>query len=698
MKSIKLFKGNKIKKCLLFCGVGSFIAACAPATDVAEAESKVKPLVAYVNLFMGTSGDHGQLSPAGSLPFGMVKLGPETDPTNHSGYNYDATKIKGFSHNRIEGVGCVGSGGNILIKPGVGPLDTLAVSYQKESEKASPGYYEVQLGDSTNPIKVELTVTNATGWHKYTFPNASQNWLMIDLGASHELFLSEKHELNGKKELSGSVSANTVCRQDGGAYQFYYNLVIDHEVEEVVEQGKLVFLRFANAANNDREVNLKVSLSTISPEQAKKDRVVEVGNRSFEDIKSAAAEKWEEKLSKIKVTGNEEYKGLFYSNLYRSFLSPCNITSTDGTYRGSDGKVYEADGFTYYHGWSIWDTFRTKMPLLTLIDAETMLDFCQSLVALYKQGKHNWASTTEPFPTVRTEHAAVVLLDAYRKGIIDFDLRGVYPYLIQELDSLPYQSPDNILESSYDYWAVSEIAGLLGNTEDQKKHLQKANEFEKIYKAKFQTMDDQSDIMHGDGLYEGTLWQYRWFVPWNIPKMKALIGGEESFRKQLDQFFENNLYNHGNQPDIQAPFLYNYTDQPWKSQKLVNQILTKDMEQWYGTHKKWEGPYKGRIYKNQPEGYLKEMDDDAGTMSSWFVLAAVGLYPANVGEPLWLLSSPIFKQASLQVEKGKSFNIEATNFSDSTFYIDNFTLNGQKRTGFEIRHQFILSGGLLKLE
>lgn len=682
----------------VICLLGWFaIAGCEAETrssqSSTEADSAVA-LVDYVNLFMGTAGDHGQLSPSASLPFGMVKLGPETDPTNHSGYDYNAEKIEGFTHNRMEGVGCVGAGGNILIKPGVGTPDTSSTAYQKSGEKAALGYYEVVLGE-TAPIKSELTVTNATGWHRYTFPDAEEAWLMIDLSASHEEFIEETHTLVDKQEISGSVSAYTVCKQNKGKYRLYFNLEVDQPIDSVAQQGHRLFLFFS--PQKSAAVNVKVSLSTISPEQAKRDRSVEVGNRTFEAIKQAAAAQWEAKLSKIQVEGKEEYKNLFYTNLYRSYLAPYNITSTDHTYRGSDGEVYQAEGFTYYHGWSIWDNFRTQLPLLTIIEPEVMRDICQSLVALYQQGKYNWASPTEPFPTVRTEHASIVLLDAYRKGITGFDLAAIYPYLVQELDSLPYTSPDNVLETSYDYWALSEIAGILGKQEDQGQYLAKAKEYKKTWRNKFMVMDEQSDIMHEDGLYEGTLWQYRWFVPWDVPGMMEMMGGKEAFTKQLTYFFEQELYNHGNQPDIQAPFLFHYSNTPWKSQEYVNRILTKDITQWYGTHKKWSEPYVGRIYQNDSKGYLSEMDDDAGTMSAWYVLAAMGLYPMNVGEPVYCLTTPIFPRVSIAVAAGQQFTIEAPNADSSQIYLQAAKLNGETMPIYQIGHKDIVEGGDLNL-
>ncbi|MDQ3535106.1 MAG: glycoside hydrolase family 92 protein [Bacteroidota bacterium] len=407
---------------------------------------------------------------------------------------------------------------------------------------------------------------------------------------------------------------------------------------------------------------------------------------------------WERKLSKIVVEGEEDNKKLFYSNLYRAFQAPYNTTSSDGSYRGSDGKIYKADGFTFYQGWSIWDNFRTQLPLLTILEPEISLDICKSLVELYKQGKFRWASTTEPFPTVRTEHSSIVLLDAYKKGITNFNIEAAYHCMLQEVDSLPYASPDNILESSYDYWALSEIAGIIGKENDRKKFLEKANQYKKVWRDKFLVMDTNSDIMHGDGLYEGTLWQYRWFVTWDVPGLMELIGGEEEFVDQLTHFFEKDLYNHGNQPDIHAPFLFNFFDSPWKTQKWVNQILTKDMIQWYGTHDKWDEPYIGKIYKNSPQGYLFEMDEDMGTMSSWYVLSAIGIYPQNVGEPYYHLTSPIFNRLKIETSTNTWFEIQAPAFNDSNFYIDKAILNNTILEKNRISHKTLTEGGFLKLE
>ena len=206
-------------------------------------------------------------------------------------------------------------------------------------------------------------------------------------------------------------------------------------------------------------------------------------------------------------------------------------------------------------------------------------------------------------------------------------------------------------------------------------------------------MNERSDIMHGDGLYEGTLWQYRWFVPWDVDGMAEMVGGKDVLAEELAYFFEEELYNHGNQPDIQAPFLFNQLEKPELTQKWVHRILTQPMNQHYGTHSKWEKPYFGRIYKNQPDAYIPEMDDDAGTMSGWFVLASLGLYPRCVGMPVYELSTPLFSKAQLNLENPFIITTEGEGP-----YIQKVILNGEEIDRFYIRHEEIVQGGSLHYE
>jgi putative alpha-1,2-mannosidase len=571
--------------------------------------------------------------------------------------------MKGFTINRMEGTGCIGAGGNILVKPGLGAITKSGYLYDKASEIAAPGYYKVTFTDLA--ITAELTATNGTGWQKFSFNHAGNGWLMIDLSHSFEKITEEKHQVEGN-HITGSIQAPTVCRNDGGIYKFYYDVEIDRKADSVRVDGSVVWYFFKVKSGD--VVNVETSVSSVSPAQASYDRRMEVGNAGFEIIRKKAADAWNRKLSKIKVKGNPEYVKLFYTHYYHSLLSPSNLSGPSGNYRGSDGLLYEARDYIHYHGWSIWDNFRTDLPLLTITEPEIMNDLCRSLTDLYREGKYQFASRTEPFPTARTEHAVAVLLDCYVKGINKFDLEGVYPFLVKEAGKYPLNSPDKKLESYFDYRALAKIAAILNKNEDAKKYSALAGCYKEIWREKFLNINGKSDIMHGDGLYEGTLWQYRWFVPYDIKGVAEMMGGRSVFTDQLEYFFDHNLYSHGNQPDIHVPFLFNVSGKPWLTQKIVNTLLTKKMEQWYGTHVKWEKPYNGRVYQLAPEGYIPEMDDDAGTMSAWYVLAAMGIYPACVGEPVYFLSAPIFSSVEIQLADNKSFRITARNVSDENFY------------------------------
>ena len=646
--------------------------------------------VSYVDVFIGTAGDNGQLDPAATVPFGMVKLGPDTDPFNHSGYNYEAEKIRGFSHNRIGGVGCRGAGGNIRIKPGIGIPNANSEWYRKATEEGAPGYYNVTFQSG---IQAEMTATNQVGFHRYTFPEADSAYFVIDPAATFEKLEVLDHKVisvNGN-ELTGFITAQNVCNQ--GAYTTYFVLYASENLENTwYEDDKLYWL--LNTQRN-QQVEFSVVLSPVSIAQAKKDFEVSYADYDFDKAREEAKELWSSLLSRIKVKGEEDQMTLFYTHLYRTLLTPVNTTTTDNTYKGTDGKIHRADRYTHYDSWSMWDTFRTKFPLITLLYPELAQDFVKSVEDLYINGKFDWAGFHEPVPTVRTEHTILFLLDAYRKGL-KVNWERIYPYLVSEMDSLPYRSPDNWLESSYDKWAMSQIAGIVGNSKDAEKYGNESAQYRQVWADYFQHINDSSDIMHGYGLYEGTIWQYRWHVHFDIEGLIEQLGGRPQAIEQLSYFFDHHLYNHGNQPDIHAPYLFNAFGAPGLTQRWVTQILTGPMEQHYGTHHKWQSPYQGKIYKNDPRGYFPEMDDDDGTMSAWYVLSAMGLYPLEIGKPFYELTVPILDEIRMIFNDGKTFEIITDRNGHGKYTVESVTLNGTEKTDFRIHHSVISEGGLLK--
>ena len=638
-------------------------------------------LTDYVNVFLGTSGDHGQMSPSATTPFNMMNLGPQTNPHQHTGYEYYAKQFDGFTHTRMEGVGCTGSGGNLLIKPILNAeVETQLI---KKTQDAVPGFYHVNF---ENGIDAKLTVAQNLGMHQYTFPNANSG-LYIDLSfALSNRFVAETHEVR-RNLISGYIDTKTTCH--AGTYRIYYAIKLPEEAQiQNVGEHQLMVKGLGNTAE------VQVGFSSVNEGYAKK----RITSDDFETLKESASASWNAYLNTIEVNGEKDRMELFYSLMYRTTQSPFLVSEEDGTFRATDGSVQNEE-YKVYNGWAIWDNYREQLPLLSLIKPKTYQNITTSIANLYRFGKKNWATEHETSPTVRTEHAMVVLLDAYKKGY-EVDFEAIKDSLLYEADHLDFGAPDKALESSYDLWAMSEILKATGDKNTAKTYLDKALDYKAYWDKDFKDLSKNDvDRMQARGLYQGTIWQYRWFVPWDVNGLQELAGGAEAFEGQLDQFFEEFNYNHANQPDLQVPGLYNATSQPWKSQKLFREILLDTVVQTYfNDNSKGIDPYVGRIYQNKPKAYLRTMDDDAGTMSSWFVLHSMGLSVANVGSPVYYLTAPIFKEVNLNLTTGKTFKISVRNYNKEHFYVKSVTLNGKPLNRNWLTHEELTSGGNLIIE
>ena len=638
-------------------------------------------LTDYVNVFLGTSGDHGQMSPSATTPFNIMNLGPQTNPHQHTGYEYYAKQFEGFTHTRMEGVGCTGSGGNILIKPILNA--EVGTKLIKKAQDAVPGFYHVNF---ENGIDAKLTVAQNLGMHQYSFPNANSG-LYIDLSfALSNRFVTETHEIR-RNLISGYIDTKTTCH--AGTYRIYYAIKLPEEAQiQNVGEHQLMVKDLGDTAE------VQVGFSSVNEGYAKK----RITSDDFETLKRNASASWNAYLNTIEVAGEKDRLELFYSLLYRTAQSPFLVSEEDGTFRATDGSVQNED-YKVYNGWAIWDNYREQLPFLSLAHPEVYQDITTSIANLYRFGKKNWATEHETSPTVRTEHAMVVLLDAYKKGY-DVDFEAIKDSLLYEADHLDFGAPDKALESSYDLWAMSEILKATGDQTAGATYLDKALDYKAYWDKDFKDLSKNDvDRMQARGLYQGTIWQYRWFVPWDVNGLQELAGGAETFENQLDQFFEEFNYNHANQPDLQVPGLYNATRQPWKSQKLFREILLDTVVQTYfNDNSKGIDPYVGRIYQNKPKAYLRTMDDDAGTMSSWFVLHSMGLSVANVGSPVYYLTAPIFKEVNLNLATGKNFKISVKNYNKEHFYVKSATLNGKALSRNWLTHEEVTSGGNLIIE
>jgi putative alpha-1,2-mannosidase len=630
-----------------------------------------------VNVFLGTSGDHGQLSPAASSPFGMMSIGPQTYPNLHAGYEYNAKKFLGFTHNRFEGVGCTGSGGLLLIKPFLGDEKQELI---KAAEDASPGYYHVGF---VNKIDVKLTADDKFGIHQYLFPKGKKG-ILIDFGhAFSGIFVAEAHEVTSDG-ITGWIAAKTTCKE--GKYKVYFHISIDKKYTEKIV-GKHQSALYFNDEVTSAEI--RVGLSAVDISHAKRTAA------SFSEVKQSVTQKWNEKLSSIRVEGNLESQKLFYSLLYRTMQSPYKISETDGKFSANDGSIQQSRQ-AFYNGWAIWDNYRTQLPLLSIIQPKLYQDFTNSIAGLYTYGKKDFATQTEPSNTVRTEHAIVVLLDAYRKGY-QVDFTKITDSLIAESKRLDFSTPDKALEASYDLWALSQVFDHLKKPELYQKYLEKAAAYKKYWEKDFKDIDKKDvDKMQARGLYQGTIWQYRWFVPFDVKGLISLCGGAESYLAQLNTFYGKDLYNHANETDLQVPLMYNATATPWKSQKWMYNLAADTVVQYYfNDNSRGIDPFVDRIYKNDPKAYIRTMDDDAGAMSAWYIFTASGFSPACVGWPVYYLNVPLFKTLRYTVAGGKFFKIAVNNFGKGNVYISEVKLNGKVLDRNWITHEEVNAGGEL---
>lgn len=638
----------------------------------------------YVNLFIGTSGDNGQVAPGAAAPFGMVCVCPDNDPRSHAGYDYAVTKVSGISVNRLSGVGCSGGGGNLRIRP-VAPSQELHI--KKSREKATPGYYSTAF---TNGIKTELTATNAMAVERYKFPRSLSAALWIDFASTFEDVATCHYKRISETCIEGYVQAKNVCGH--GCYKLYFSLNTSQPFQLEEQKETTACLTFGKKV---RSVEVRIGLSALSSELASWE-CARWEKMDFENVKSRTADQWEKQLSAIDVKGGKkDDRVIFYTSLYRTYLSPADVSSPDGAYLGTDGKVYISEDFRYYSNWSLWDTFRTKFPLLVLTEPAKMRDMATSLIHLYATGKKDWSTGFESTPTVRTEHAVILLLDAYRKGITNLDFRKGYAGMKQEMERLPMRSPDQKMESAYDLWAMAKIAEIIGEKADSEQYRQRSvSLFEETWKKEFMNVTPAFEVMKNNGLYQGTRWQYRWAAPQYIDKMIEWVG-QDSLRLQLTYFFDHHLYNQGNEPDIHVPYLFNRLGAPEKTQQIVRSLMTEPMIHKYGGNSEFKTPYLGKAFKNAPEGYSPEMDEDDGTMSAWYVFGAMGFYPLLVGDEYYDLTSPLFDRVLLRLTNGNVLTIQTEGRKKKDALIKSIHFNGKKIADYRISHNELIKGGEL---
>jgi predicted alpha-1,2-mannosidase len=737
----------------------------------------------YVNPFIGTDF-FGHTFPGASLPFAMVHVSPDCNTTGwtySAGYTYSDQSIIGFSHTHFSGTGMV-SGGDILLQPMVSdrlkivpgtiekPEEGYRSRFDHKDEVASPGYYSVYLKD--NLVKVELTATKRVALHRYTFPATRIARVILDIGhqigstpstGRSRVDIVNDHQIEGCKstergniyfvaefskpfEYYGTFDAYYKTPESGGSIFPYKNSEIGDKIGA-----------FVTFQTEDKEqILVKMALSYVDVEGARKNLKEEMPDFDFEGIKSNAEKIWNKELSRIEISGTSDKKmEIFYTAVYHSLLAQYISQDVDGRYFGMDGKIHSAVGYDFYGSFSCWDTYRSQHPFLTLVAPEHVNDFLKSIVAKAKD--FGWMPA-QHFLNVYGEgmvgdHLIPIVVDAYLKGFRDFDVEFAYQAIRKKAMELPKppvplsagrsgldyylklgyapidkvtEAVPNTLELAYDDWCIAQMAKSLGKNSDYDMFMKRAQNYKNVWDGSVEfmrprkadgtflealngreqaidTVGKHTYYRHFDPLLvgrrpnrhytESNAWQYIWSVQHDVKGLIGLFGSEKKFNNKLDEFFTMD-------PNITPP---KYVGVVGTIGQYVhgNQPSHHVAYLYNYSGEPWKTQQRVRqvceqLYKPGPGGLCG--NEDMGSLSSWYALSAMGIYAVTPGLPVYNIGSPLFDKVVLHLPEKKSFVILAKNNSAVNKYIQSATLNGESFDRPWILHDEIVKGGSLVFE
>lgn len=729
-----------------------FICNCQIAQVI---NNKEQNLVQYVNPLIGTAKTttisglrHGsgtennaQVYPAVTIPFGMTNWTAQTQNSENkcvSPYYYKDAIITGFRGSHWLSGSCTQDYGTFAVMPISGKLicnpAKRGSKFTHENEISSPQYYKVLLNDYK--IVAEISATTRCGILKFTFNKKGDAHIIInpnsDRGEGFVKVIPEKGEIVGSNPIHriyqgwgklAGFSGHFVMRiekvTDGyGVYskdQIFKNQI---SIENKPDLG--AFLSFK--VKKGEQICVKIGTSFVSIEQARKNLDAEIPAYDFDSVRDNLKQTWNTLLSKIKVEGdilNDKIK--FYTAMYHSFQQPRIYNDVDGSYPQFNGnaKTDTIKNGNYYCDFSLWDTYRALHPLYNIIIPKQNADMLRSLLTMAKVGGWmpifpKWNSYTS---AMIGDHAIAVIAEAYVKGVMDLtdedyqilkhnatetpalfeeykDGKGrraltsylKYGYIPLE-DSVKEafhkgEQVSRTLEYAYDDFALAQVSKKMGKKDDYEYFMKRSQNYRNVFDPSVNNMNgryadgtfkkDFTRDKHSSFITEGTPWQYNWYVPQDMNGLIGLMGGTEAFNKDLDKFFEVGQYWHGNEPSHQIAFLYNYSGQPWKTQKIVADVMNEE----YGI-----GP--GGLSGN----------DDAGQMSAWYILGAIGFYPVSPVSAEYQICGPKFKKITIKLGNGNELVINAPNYSHKNIYIKGVNLNGEQYKANSFFHEVLMKGG-----
>ena len=673
----------------------------------------------YVNPFVGTGG-HGHVFLGANVPFGHIQAGPTQKKQGWdwcSGYHYSDSIIIGFGQMHLSGTG-IGDLGDIALLP-VTQNNEREVKFSHKAEYATPGYYAVTLA---NGVRVELTATLRTAFHRYTFPaDVKQEQVVIDLsqGIGWDKMTACSMKQEARNTVVGSRFSTGWAKDQRVYFVAEFSQPITHQT---TESDTLSVFSFEPTG---QPLMVKVGISSVSIDNARKNLQQESPNWAFNTVVANAQKAWNKELGKIDIqTDNASDKRIFYTGLYHTMTAPSVFNDVNGEYRGADGKTYHGD-FTPYTTFSLWDTYRAAHPLMTLIHPEKQRDIAQTMLHIaQQQGRLPvWFLEGNETDCMVGNPGIPVLIDIALKGF-DVDKHAVLEAakktqlfgdrgldLLKKYGYLPYDlEPTNEtvakgLEYALADGCIARLAKALKAEKDYKYFLKRSQSYRDYYfdkqtkfmrgidsKGRFREPFDPFKVIHrADDYTEGTAWQYIWLVPHDVHGLISAFGGDKPFTNKLDSLFivQGDMgkdaspdisgligqYAHGNEPGHHIIYLYDYAGQPWKTALRVREVLRT-------------------MYHDSVDGLSG--NEDVGQMSAWYILSSLGFYQVEPAGGRYVFGSPLFNEASMNVGNGKTFRIIAHNNSKENMYIQSVKLNGKPYTRCYIDFKDIIRGGKLE--
>lgn len=727
-------------------------------------------LTSYVNPLIGTD-KMGHTFPGACAPFGIVQLSPDTDTIPHNiegryqkevyrycaGYQYSDKTIVGFSHTHFSGTGhsdlgdilIMPTSGSLKLNPGtsIEPETGYRSAFKHNNEIASPGYYEVLLDEYG--IKAQLTATERTGIHKYTFPQGIDKRIILDL--THGIYnydgkvlwahlrVENDTLLTGYRITNGwarvnytyfAISFSKPIRNYGytdhekPAYTgFWRKFNLTRNFPEIDGRKVVSYFEFDEP---DPVIELRVALSAVSTEGALKNLKTETSGKSFDQLVNETRTKWDKELEVIQIEGTHDQKVMFYTSLYHTMINPSVYMDVDGHYRGIDHNIHKADGFTNYTVFSVWDTYRALHPLFNLIQRHRSADMVASMLAHYNQSVHKalpvWSHMGNENWCMIGYHSVSVLADALYKEIpmnkdkaldamhnssnIDY-YDGTADY--KKMGYVPVDknaSGNSItLEYAYDDWTIYQTAKRLNNPVLEKEYKTRAANYKNIFnpEVKFVTGKksdgswvEQYNLLntHGEGFIEGNSWNYSFYVPHDVNGMIEKMGGDKQFITRLDSLFTMHLpdeFFEGTEDVTREGIMGNYVHGNEPSHHIAY------LYAW--TSQPWKSQYQireimNRMYKNSIDGLCG--NDDCGQMSAWYIFSAMGFYPVCPGSDQFVIGTPYLPYMKINLGDNRFLTIKAEKVSDKHRYIKQVKLNGQPYNKAFINYKDIKNGGVLE--